>query len=186
MDYQFWVTTAILVVTIFAIVIGPLKAVYVQKNADEERGKVSRKYMILSSLMRTRQSSLDPDRVSALNLVQLEFYGRVKVISAYKSYSDHLNSHFPTEQQAIERHVAKGNNLFVELLFEIASELGFAFDKNDLHRLSYFPTGLGEFNENARVNLALMREILEGRRPLGITNFVSSQGIFPPAPQSKT
>ncbi|GLS86514.1 hypothetical protein GCM10010873_14880 [Cypionkella aquatica] len=185
-DYQFWVNCAILVATIFAIVYGPLKAVKITRSEDEQREDRARKYLILSDLMRTRQARIDPTHVGALNLVELEFYGKAKVVEAYRAYARHLNSPFPnSSEDEVDRHSENGNDLFTNLLYEIAHELGFTFDKRDLSRLGYLPLGLSRFHDNAHVNAHLLREILEGKRALNIANFVSNQGMFPPTPEKK-
>lgn len=185
-DYQFWVNCAILVATIVAIIIGPLKAVQITRLEDEQRDDRARKYAILSDLMRTRQARIDPTHVGALNLIELAFYGKEKVVDAYREYARHLNSPFPnSSDDDFDRHSENGNDLFTNLLSEIAHELGFTFDKRDLSRLGYLPVGLSRFHDNAHVNAHLWREILEGRRALNISNFVSNQGMFPPAPEKK-
>ena len=104
----------------------------------------------------TRSEKLGSEHVGALNLIQLELYGSIAVISAYKKYSTFLNSHFPTDQQALNRHAANGADLFMELLFEIARELKFDFDKSDLQRLSYLPLGLSNFQDNVWTNMHLI------------------------------
>ena len=181
LDYQFWLNFGMLIVTVLAIVIGPLLAVRLQRKADEEREKRTRKYMILNILMRTRSEKLGSEHVGALNLIQLEFYGNTNVISAYKKYSDFLNSHFPTDQTALDRHTTHGTSLFLDLLFEIARDLKFDFDKSDLQRLSYFPIGLFNFNDNLWANMHLFREVLEGKRPLVITDFLPKHDGIPPS-----
>ncbi len=186
-DYQFWVNCAILTATIVAIVFGPLRAVTLTRTADQRREERARKYSILSDLMRTRSARIDPLHVGALNLVELEFYGRTRILDAYRGYSRHLNSAFPKsdDNDEIERHTETGHDLFTDLLFEIASELGFVFDKRDLSRLGYLPLGLSRYYDNAHVNAHLLRELLDGKRALNITNFVSNQGMFPPTPEKK-
>ncbi len=179
-DYRFWLNFVMLIVTVVAIVIGPLLAVRLQRKADEAREKRTRRYMILNILMRTRSEKLSSEHVGALNLIQLEFYGSIAVIDAYKTYSDFLNSHFPSDQNALERHTTKGASLFLDLLFEIARDLKFNFDKSDLQRLSYLPMSLFNFNDNLWANMHLFREVLEGKRPLVITDFVPKHDSIPP------
>jgi hypothetical protein len=185
MDYQFWINCAILVVTVFAIVYGPIKAVRITREEDIQREKAARKYSILENLMRTRQARIDPLHVSALNLIELEFYGHEKVITAYRAYTKHLNAHFPSENEALDRHLAEGDDLFSDLLFQVASSLGFVFDKRDLSRLGYLPVGLSRYHDNSHANAHLLREVLEGKRSIPIFNLVSDPKMFPPAPARK-
>ncbi len=184
-DYRFWINCAILIATIFAIVFGPIKAVRITRQEDEIRERRNRKYAILTDLMRTRIARIDPLHVSALNLIELEFYGSKFVLPAYRSYANYLNSHFPREIEAAKVHANQGDDLFTELLFQIANDLEYKFDKRDLSRLGYFPLGLSSYHDNSHANAHLIREILEGRRALPISNFISDTKSFPPAPEKK-
>lgn len=181
-DFQPFVEILILLATIAAIIYGPIKAVKVTRELDAEREKRARKYAILTDLMKTRQARIDPLHVGALNLIELEFYHEDGVIKAYRAYAQHLNSHFPTESEALDRHIASGDDLFVEMLYKIAENLEFKFDKRDLTRLGYIPMGLSKFHDNSHVNVHLMREVLEGKRAIPISNLVSSRDGFPPVP----
>ena len=172
----------IAVATVFAIVYGPVKAVKVTRDADREQEKRDRKYVVLSDLMKTRRRRIDPVHVGALNLIELEFYNETAIISAYRNYAAYLNQSYPQEHDAFQRHLDHGDDLFVELLYQIAQSLGFSFDKRDLTRLGYFPQGLSQLEDNSMTNALLAREILEGRRPLPVTNFVSGGSQYPPVP----
>lgn len=178
----FLVEAFLLLATIFAIIIGPVLAVKITRQLDAQREQTQRKYQVLSDLMRTRRARLDPLHVSALNLIELEFYHSKSIRNAYKAYARHLNSHFSQENEQLDRHIREGDELFNDLLQAIAFELGYSFDKGDLERLSYLPQGLGRHYDNSMINAQLMRDVLEGRRALPITNFISNDRVFPPPP----
>lgn len=183
-DYQFWINAAILVATIVAIVWGPIKAVRITRDEDARREKRSRQYSVLADLMKTRQARIDPAHVGALNLIELEFYGVERVIDAYRGYARHLNSHYPSDREALTRHTQAGDDLFVTLLNSIAAELGFAFDKGDLSRLGYLPVGLSNAHDNSLANAHLLREILEGKRALPVMQLLGDTSVFPPRPRN--
>lgn len=182
---EFWIEVAILIATIFAIIFGPIKAVKITRELDRNREIRARRYSILADLMQTRRARLDPIHVRALNLIELEFYGVEAVKNAFSHYVSHLNSIYPKDPDELNRHLDEGDDRFAELLRVIANELGFSFDKGDLKRRAYMPEGLGRQNDNAAVNTYLLREVLEGRRPLHISNYVEKDGLFPPTPGSK-
>lgn len=184
-DYQFWLNACILVVTVFAIWFGPIRAVKITRELDERRENRSRKYAILSDLMRTRRARIDPTHVGALNLIELEFYEQKGVIDAFRLYSRNLATREPVEIDDAERFYQERDDLFIELLQKIAAELEYKFDKRDLAKLGYFPEGLSRYQSNSDANAALLREVLEGRRALPISNFVSDARLFPPAPEKK-
>jgi hypothetical protein len=182
---NYYVEIGILLLTIIAIVYGPIKAVKITRDSDARREKRARQYAILSDLMKTRQARIDPLHVAAINLIELEFYECKAVTSAFKDYATHLNSHFPQAPEALDRHMDHGDALFSELLRRIADELDFKFDKDDLKRLAYLPIGISRHHDNSVMNASLLREVLEGKRPLQISNIISNDGIFPPTPKKK-
>lgn len=170
------------IATIAAILLGPIFAVIVTRIQDNRREERDRRVEILRSLLRTRQIRLSPDHVAALNLIELEFYGRGKVIDAHREYIKHLSSPMPMPDEQ-DRYFEVRHDLFVSLLHEIAKELGYSFDKHDLARFAYAPTGWEKDETRLRTNAALLTEILEGRRALPVTPMTPPpQNPFPPAP----
>ena len=87
---------------ILAILLAPLIAVQVQKYTEILLEKHRRKLRIFYTLMGTRAIRLSPEHVQALNMIDIEFYGRKifgftyqskaekEVQNAWKEYLDHL------------------------------------------------------------------------------------------------
>ena len=65
MQFKDWVSFAILISTIIAIIIGPLLAVKITVSSEERREKLRRKYQTFYALMRTRRVTLSAEHVSA-------------------------------------------------------------------------------------------------------------------------
>lgn len=170
------------IATLIAILVGPIAAVFVTRSLDERRAKRERQYKILSELMRTRRARLDPEHVSALNLVELEFYGHNQIRASFKNYVRHLNSVWPTDPEEISRHSEEGADLFSEFLKDVANSMGYKFDKRDLERLGYLPRALGNQHDNQFANSQYLREVFEGRRSIPIVNFIKNDAIYPPPP----
>ena len=101
-DARFWIEVCILTATIVAIIWGPIRAVKITRELDNRRDKKARQYAVLSDLMKTRRARLDGTHVSTLNLIELEFYGNEKVVSAFRDYAKNL-ANFPEDANAIER-----------------------------------------------------------------------------------
>lgn len=175
----------LMLVSILAIFASPIVAFRVSDRVAQGREKRGRQYQILRDLMSTRRSRLDPLHISALNLVELEFYGVQKIRNSYKEYVKHLSTPLPNQDRAADTFVDERNNLFAELLASIAQDLGFKFDKSDLSRLGYLPEANAVHAENQYANAALIRDVLEGRRAFPISNFVQDTKLFPPAPKVK-
>lgn len=69
------INSLVLIVTVFAIIYGPVVAVKISRSQENLREKIRRQYDIFHNLIKTRRMVLAPDHVTALNLVQIEFYG---------------------------------------------------------------------------------------------------------------
>lgn len=54
MQFKDWLNVAILIVTIIAIIVGPIAAVIVTRKHDVEREKLRRRHDIFNKLMMTR------------------------------------------------------------------------------------------------------------------------------------
>ena len=82
------------VISIAAIILGPILAVQAQKYIELRRDIRSRKLQIFRTLMATRATTLAPLHVEALNLIDIEFDAKKKkdkrVVDAWKLYLDHL------------------------------------------------------------------------------------------------
>lgn len=179
------VTLLILGITVWAIVYGPVRAVVVQRDSDEKREAKRRKFLILHSLMKTRAWVLHQDHVTALNLIQLEFYEEQAVLAAFRNYVDHLSTPFPTATPEVQpRFNEERKERFYSLLKAIADVLGFRFDKADLERLSYVPQGWHDDLTKQNQLRSLLIEAFEGRRPLPVSQFhlsaVNSKFPSPP------
>lgn len=171
------------IINIFAIVVGPILAVGIDRLRQYRADEKSRKLSVFRSLMRTRRIRLDPEHVGALNLVDLEFYGRPKVLKAFSEYMGHLSSPMPSTEDGNDRFFEQREGLLVQLLYEIGKDLGLQYDKHDLSKLAYGPTGWLNEQELQRQNMGYLNELLAGRRALPVTSMQPpAANPFPPAP----
>ncbi|MGO6815539.1 DUF6680 family protein [Rhizobium brockwellii] len=170
------------IINIVAIVVGPILALTIDRLRQYRADDKARKLSVFRSLMRTRRLRLDPEHVGALNLVDLEFYGRPKVMDAFAGYMAHLSSPIPSED-GHDRFFEQREDLLVRLLHEMGKDLGFQYDKHDLGKLSYGPTGWANEQDLHRQNMGYLNELLAGRRALPITPMQPpAANPFPPAP----
>ena len=134
--------------------LGPILAVQAQKAVEALRERKARKNRLFEQLMATRASRVAPEHVRALNMIDLVFYGsrtlgvqfrsakEQRILDAWKEYLDHLNNRGDDDQ--LMQWVAKGDELFTNLLYSIAEDIGFKFDRVQLKRGSYSPIAHGE------------------------------------------
>lgn len=153
-----------------ATVLGPILAVQAQKAVEAFRERRERKTRLFEQLMATRASRVAPEHVRALNMIDLVFYGErtlgvqrrsakeQRILDSWKEYLDHLNNRGEDDQ--IMQWLAKGDELFTNLLYAIAEDIGFKFDRVQLKRGSYSPIAHGELEaeqtELRRATLSLV------------------------------
>lgn len=194
MPENFWsmqlkdvINILVLLATIGAIYLGPIRALEVSRKNQEEDGKRARQFGVLHSLMKTRKVLLSPDHVSALNLVQLEFYGNERVQNYYKKYMEFMNGAWPkTDDEAnFKRFIDARENALYDLIHEIGLVLDYKMDRQELKSLGYGPQGWETDENQARALRYLLIETLEGKRGLPVVDFAKAaplHGKFPPPP----
>lgn len=168
--------------TLAAIALGPIIAVLVTRLLDSSREKQRRRLDVFRNLMQTRGVRLDPVHVSALNIVEIEFYNDGRVRQAFQSYIQHLSSPMP-EVREQDRYFEQRSDLFMNLLFEVGSSVGLAFDKRDLERLSYVPQGWDSDQSMQRKNAEMLGQLLSGQRAIPITHTMVTQSPYPEPPR---
>lgn len=143
--------------------------------------------------MATRAARVSPDHVRALNMIDLVFYGRrvlgmmrrskseQTVLDAWKEYHDHLST--KAEEDALPLWNARGDELFTNLLFSIAHDVDYNFDRVQLKKGAYSPIAHGDLElEHAALRRSAIRA-LAGETPLKMnvvgfpTNQVAADGL---------
>lgn len=174
-------------VIVLATLAGPVLAVQAQKFIERARETRQRRLRLFYTLMGTRASRVSSDHVQALNMIDIEFYGRrllrmrfqksadKNVIDAWKIYKDHLNER--VDATGLDAWARRSDDLFVDLLHSISLAVGYEFDKVQLKRGVYFPKAHDE-NEMAQLLIRdSLVKILTGEKPLpmAVTSFPFSK-----------
>lgn len=144
--------------TIAAVVLGPILALYAQRLLDNRRAKHDRQLRVFRELMITRTQRLSPRHVEALNAVPLEFENRGKgrkVIQKWKVYLEHLGTDSSKDANA---WMTTGTNLLVDMLYEMAGAVGFNTDKIQIGNEIYLPQ---LFNTIEAEQTTLRKQLLE-------------------------
>ncbi|HXG53702.1 MAG TPA: DUF6680 family protein [candidate division Zixibacteria bacterium] len=164
------------VAIVVATLLGPILAVQAQKAVERARERHNRKAWVFHTLMATRAARLSTDHVQALNMIDLVFYGRrilgihrrrkteSTVLDAWHEYLDHLNTKY--EKETLSLWAAKGDELFVNLLFALAVDVGFRFDRVQLMKGAYSPIAHGELELEQQQLRKFAIDLLSGGRPL--------------------
>jgi hypothetical protein len=154
------------VLTIIALVAGPLVAVMITERSRKNDEHKKRKIQIYKTLMATRSTTLVYAHIEAINLVEVEFHSSIpeekRVIDAWKLYIAHLHERgLTTETWELRRR-----DSLADLLYEISSCLGYGHDKAQIQKGAYYPQGwVDTENENIETRKSWL-EILRGNKQL--------------------
>lgn len=173
--------------TLFAIVIGPIAAVIITRLMDARSEKSGRRHQIFRDLMRTRSAKISHEHVTALNLVEIEFYQDGDVKSAWKAYMDNLSESSPTNPDRQKAFFDKRDQLFLKLMQTIANRIGFKkIDITDIMSLNYYPQGWVNDEEEQKQLRSLLIQTFSGLRPIPIKYVDNSKwnGPYPPLTHS--
>jgi hypothetical protein len=120
--------------------------------------------------MSTRKLAISNDHVSAINLVEVDFYKCAGVEAAWRVYKDHLNV---TGQPEDDVWRAKRDNLLARLLFEMGNVLGFDIPAIEIFQGGYAPSGWA-FRDNRQLGaLEYIYELSQGKNaiPMKVVEF---------------
>jgi len=171
-------TVVIGILTIAAIVMGPIWALQIQRKLDREREAKQRELNIFKTLLTYRATPLNPLFVQALNLIDVEFDENTKeqqrIRDAWKELLDHFGDLGKEEGTAGRERSAE---LAAELLVAMGEYLGYHFDKVYIKKSAYLPKGHVDVElEQQRLRQNVL-ELFEGRRRLPVAVFKDE---FPP------
>lgn len=158
------------IVTISAIVIGPIAAVQIDKYLERNRDLKNRKESIFKTLMATRGTVLSYSHVEALNRIDLEFSSNKKykrVIDAWKEYFDNLSQ--PATDEQLPVWSSRNTELLANLLFEMGKALHYNFDKVLIKRNVYSPVGHSNVEREQQAIRQGLLELLNGNRIIPMT-----------------
>jgi uncharacterized protein DUF6680 len=169
----------IAVATVIAIVAGPVLALEMQRRLDKGREERNRKLTIFKTLMAYRATSLAPQFVQSLNLIDVEFNAAAEkpVRDAWKVLLDHF-----VELGKDANLLAKTPDLTADLLEKMGKCLGYDFDPVYIKKGAYYPQGLGNVEQEQHALRREFLELLRGKRKLPIAVF---EDRFPDLVKSK-
>jgi len=158
---------------ILAILAAPIVALQIQKYIEDRKEIKTRKMQIFRTLMATRATRLDAKHIEALNMIDIEFFENKKITEAWKLLLDNFVNYpkdlkDPNYQVQLSLCVEKSNNLFINLLDEIAKSLNYTFDKVHLTRGIYIPKGQADYMMDQEFMRRAFVEVLSGARSIPI------------------
>ncbi len=186
------------VITIIAIIAGPILAVQAQKIVEFFKLKHEEKRKLFMTLMSTRGRPLVLEHVQALNMIDVIFSNKgvvdylffrrrkrnIKVVEAWSELRDHLynapklpvasGSDSPPKDNVafnaqLEVWAKTKDELLVELLAKMAESLNYHFDKVILKRGSYTPQRYGDIDVSQEIIHRGLTEVFLGLKSLPIS-----------------
>jgi hypothetical protein len=198
---QIWQTltnmTANEIITLIAILVGPVLAVFVTRFVDARREISGRRMDIFRTLMRTRRTPMIPEHVGALNLIEIEFAGKEKVLNAWRDLLTHFGMQHtrnpdeedsPTineQERGFRRHkfntrlFGERQRLLAKLLHAMAKTLRFKAEQLEIFEGGYTPQGWVDIDlqnfaiRDFVIDLALGRKML----PIGVIDYREARAV---------
>lgn len=168
------------IAVVIATFAGPVVAVYVTRHIDGLRQKRGRQLDVFRSLMGSRRAPLSADRVRALNMVEIEFYGIPSVESAYRDVMSHINLPRPLPDTWMDEQRKR----LTKLLTEMAKVLGYELQQLDVLDGGYYPQGFVDIESEQQAVRQATIEVFSGRRPLVVSSAAPAPPMpFPPPPK---
>lgn len=136
-----------------ATVVGPIAAVQIQRGLERQRAYTDQKQQIFQTLLSNRARPITAEGVNAINLLEVAWSGRSgfrgrhkqtksekAVTESFKEYWVFLGS-LPSDadQQRKERFEERRRDIYRDLLYLMALDLGYSFDKAHLTSPAYLP-----------------------------------------------
>jgi hypothetical protein len=151
-----WVTG---ILSVLAIVIAPITALWIQRKTEEYKAQNTRRQAIFKALWVNRRRQFWLARVDALNMIDVEFIGHEKVLDAWQELFAHYvrTDHPGTEDQIFNER----EELFATLLYEISKVLKYKFGRTYVRDNIYRPILHGEMDAMEIQNRRLINNLLK-------------------------
>lgn len=158
---------------IIAIITGPILAIQIQNLIGNRKTKRNRQMAIFRTLMTTRATPLSYPHVEALNMIDIEFHKKKKIVEAWKLLLDNFEDY--PQYKADKDYYAKLDasnkksiELLADLLYEMAKELKYDFDIVHLKRGAYGPRGHSEIEMEQFIIRKSLIELFSGKTAISV------------------
>lgn len=155
---------------VLATATGPIIAVaitlaYTYIN-EARSAKYGRRLMLFTTLMATRKIPLSPEHVSALNMIEVVFYGKPSVLEKWRTYIAHLTDNLPNpnDNNRMAEWSNRKDRLLAALLFEISKIVGFRIPEIEIFQGGYSPQGWSDREDLQLGALAFFNDLSTGKK----------------------
>jgi hypothetical protein len=149
-------------ITLLAIVVGPVLALWMQRILDIGRDKKKAKQTLYFNLMRHRDQWYHVERIQALNSIEVVFSSDKKVLAKWKEFVDHARTKKPTDEAGKAEWNATLDTTLCDLYQVVGNSVGYHFDLKQIKQGAYLPQ-LHSDLDNAQVTAWFgLAQALEG------------------------
>ncbi|WCL55036.1 DUF6680 family protein [Gimibacter soli] len=122
------------ILTLVAILVGPIAAVWVGHHLQDRRETKLRQREILKGLMIGRIDITSGDFLRAINIIEIDFNDDEKIMKSFREFMRVINNNQSSEFPRV----------FTDLYIRIAESIGLKFDQLDIMQGGYLPGGAAE------------------------------------------
>lgn len=119
--------------------------------------------------MSSRAAGLNAETIQSLNLIEIDFHDKPKVVSAWKDYFQHLCLVGPADENQAQRFAEKRQRLNVALLDAIAKAVGYKIEQLSILEGGYYPNLAARTEADQHAIREMFAAIAQGRRALPIS-----------------
>jgi hypothetical protein len=173
-----WYTAGL---NVLAIIAAPITALWVQRRGDDRRALKQRREQIFRTLWVNRMRPFYLVRIDSLNMIDVEFFGEIKVLDAWADLFAHYCSTHPEQTDA---QMAKTREeKYATLLFEISQVLGYKFGRTHVRDNIYRPILHGQIDEiEIETRRRLLNLLKSDSLPVRFVQSTESNTVTPTAP----
>jgi len=174
------------ILTLIALVGGPVAAVLLTRYTDQSRERSSRRMDVFRTLMRTRRAPTTAEHVGALNLIEIEFASDQQVLSAWKNLFGHFAQEHPRRPDELVlrdrdrrrcdeafygRLADERARLLSKLLHAMAKALNFKIEQLEIFEGGYIPQGWEDELVEQRLVRKFLLDLYQGKVALPVMAF---------------
>ena len=173
----FWSFHATDASIVLATIVGPIAAVQAQKWIERGRVVRDRRLGIFRTLMATRAARLSQAHVEALNAIPVEFYGKNPKLKAITDDWHSLMDEFANLTIAPQIAAVRRMDAFLNMLHKMSTYLGYSFNRSQLEKDVYYPTGHANIENDQEVIRRGFAQLLKGEIsiPMAVKEFPYDQ-----------
>lgn len=127
------------IITLIAILVGPVLAVLVQIRAEARKQERDQQTLTMRMLASTRHMPSDPAYSTAINMIPIDFNRVRKVMDAHRAYVDTVN--FIPNDENRTSHNEQIITKQTKLLFAMTQHLGYDLPETDIQTTAYASGG---------------------------------------------